>query len=263
MVSKAVIVTGGSAGIGKATVEHLATLGYDVGFTYRTRERDAHALVEQLQRSRRHVTAVQCDLSDPAQATNAVDRLASELGEVYALVNNAGTNRRAAIAEETLDGFAALINVNLASPLFAIQAVLRHMPDPARGGGRIVNVTSILATQPLADASTYCASKAALSMVTRALALELAPRAVTVNEVAPGHVATPMNFGDKEVDAYATPRSGIPAGRPADPHEIAAAIAYFLSPAAQYATGASLLVDGGLALRSGPQHLETSEEFRS
>ena len=98
-------------------------------------------------------------------------------------------------------------------------------------------------------------------MASRVLALELAQRGITVNCVAPGHTATPMNFGEREVDAHATVRPAIPIGRPATPREIAAAVAYFLSDDAGYTTGASLLVDGGLALNSGPQSLETSPEF--
>ena len=89
----------------------------------------------------------------------------------------------------------------------------------------------------------------------------LAERGITVNCVAPGHTATPMNFGERAVDAHATVRSAIPIARPAAPREIAAAVAYFLSGEAAYTTGASLLVDGGLALVSGPQTLETSPEF--
>lgn len=260
--SRVVIVTGGSAGIGKATVVHLARLGYRVGFTYRTREADARALLASVRETGAEAAAVRADLTDPAQATRAVDALVEQLGRgLYGLVNNAGANRRVALEDETADGFHELMNVNLASPLLAAQAALRHMPAAAEGGGRIVNVTSILATEPLAQAATYCASKAALEMVTRVLALELAQRGVTVNAVAPGHIATPMNFGDAEVDAFATVRSGIPLRRPGDPFEIAAAIAYFLSDAAAYTTGASLLVDGGLAQQSGPQGLETSPEF--
>lgn len=259
---RVVVVTGGSAGIGKATVLHLARLGYDVGFTYRTREAEAGALLAQVRELGRAGAAVRADLTDPAQATAAVDALVEQLGHgLYGLVNNAGANRRVPLEEETAEGFRELMDVNLASPLLAAQAALAHMPAAADGGGRIVNVTSILASEPLAQAATYCASKAALAMVTRVLALELAQRGVTVNAVAPGHIATPMNFGDAEVDAHATVRSGIPVRRPGDPLEIAAAIAYFLAPEAAYTTGASLLVDGGLAQQSGPQGLETSPEF--
>jgi NAD(P)-dependent dehydrogenase (short-subunit alcohol dehydrogenase family) len=254
-MTRAVIVTGGSAGIGSAIVELLAERGFDVGFTYRTREREAREICE---RAGTRVEALRADFAAPEAAAAAVHELAERFGgSVYALVNNAGINRRARLAELDLPGLSDVVGVNLASPLLATQAAVGYMP----GGGRVVNVTSVLATEPLDGAAAYCASKAGLALASRVLALELAERGITVNCVAPGHTATPMNFGDREVDAFMTRRSAIPAGRPAAPREIAAAVAYFLGGDAAYTTGASLLVDGGLALVSGPQTLETSPEF--
>ena len=251
----AVLVTGGSAGIGSAIVELLADRGFDVGFTFRAREREARLICE---RARTRVEAVRADFAAPEAAADAVHDLAGRFGgSVYALVNNAGINRRARLAELDLAGLGEVLQVNLASPLLAAQAATRYMAL----GGRIVNVTSVLDREPLDGAAAYCASKAGLAMASRVLALELAPRGITVNCVAPGHTATPMNFGDRAVDAHATHRPAIPAGRPATPREIAAAVAYFLSDDAAYTTGASLLVDGGLALNSGPLSLETSPEF--
>jgi hypothetical protein len=130
------------------------------------------------------------------------------------------------------------------------------MIDGGRGG-RIINITSILARVPLTEGSAYCASKAALQMLTEVMALELAPHSITVNAVAPGHTATPINYAPDEL-ARATeiPRPVIPAGRAAAPEEIAAAVAYLASPEASYSTGATLLVDGGLMLASGPNTLQ-------
>jgi NAD(P)-dependent dehydrogenase (short-subunit alcohol dehydrogenase family) len=254
-MTRAVLVTGGSAGIGSAIVETLVERGFDVGFTYRTREAEAQRICD---RSSTRVETMRADFADPEAAATAVHELAARFdGSVYALVNNAGISRRVPLDELDLAGLTEVVNVNLASPLLAAKAATQYMP----GGGRIVNVTSVLDREPLAGAAAYCASKAGLAMASKVLALELAERGITVNCVAPGHTATPMNFGEREVDAYSTTRSAIPIGRPAAPHEIAAAVAYFLSDDAAYTTGASLLVDGGLALNSGPLSLETSPEF--
>ena len=251
----AVLVTGGSAGIGSAIVELLAQRGFDVGFTYRAREREARRICE---RAATRVEAMRADFAEPEAAAAAVHELAARFGgDVHALVNNAGINRRARLAELDLAGLNEVVAVNLASPLLAARAATRYM----RPGWRIINVTSVLDREPLDGAAAYCASKAGLAMASRVLALELAERGITVNCVAPGHTATPMNFGERAVDPHATTRSAIPIPRPAAPREIAAAVAYFLSDDAGYTTGASLLVDGGLALNSGPQSLEISPEF--
>jgi len=253
-MTRAVLVTGGSAGIGAAIVELLSERGYDVGFTYRTRERAARELCD---RASTRVEATRADFADPEAAAAAVHELAARFGGVYALVNNAGMNHRARLRELDHAALNDVLSVNLAAPLLAAKAAIQHMRD----GGRIVNVTSILDREPLDGGASYCASKAGLAMASRVLALELAERGITVNCVAPGHTATPMNFGEREVDVHSETRSAIPIARPAAPREIAAAAAYFLSDDAAYTTGATLLVDGGLALNSGPQSLEASPEF--
>jgi NAD(P)-dependent dehydrogenase (short-subunit alcohol dehydrogenase family) len=117
----------------------------------------------------------------------------------------------------------------------------------AAGGGRIVNVTSIHEHVPLPTAAAYCAAKAGLGMFTKVLALELAGSGVTVNSVAPGHIATPMT-GRDGVDPHTVALPEIPAGRPGGPDEVAELIAHLASDGAGYITGASLVVDGGLSL---------------
>jgi NAD(P)-dependent dehydrogenase (short-subunit alcohol dehydrogenase family) len=254
-MTKVVLVSGGSAGIGSAVVEAMVERGFDVGFTFRAREREARRICD---RAGTRVEAVHADFADPEAAAAAIHELAARFGGgIYALVNNAGVNRRALLADIDRAAVGEVLNVNLVAPLLAAQAAVRYMPV----GARIVNITSILDREPLHGAAAYCASKAGLALASKVLALELAERGITVNCVAPGHTATPMNFGDHEVDAHSTTRSAIPAGRPATAREIAAAVAYFLSDDAAYTTGARLLVDGGLALNSGPLSLETSPEF--
>jgi NAD(P)-dependent dehydrogenase (short-subunit alcohol dehydrogenase family) len=122
-------------------------------------------------------------------------------------------------------------------------------------------VTSILAFVPLEGGGAYCASKAALEMLTKVLALELAPHGIAVNSVAPGHTMTPMNYPDEQLGGEPMERPVIPMARAADAAEIARAVAFLAGGEASYATGASLLVDGGLMLASGPQQLQRATGF--
>jgi NAD(P)-dependent dehydrogenase (short-subunit alcohol dehydrogenase family) len=249
------IVTGAGSGIGRATALRLAADGYDVGVTYRANAEGAQSVVAEIRALGRAAAHVELDLATPPGAAAAIDALAERLGGVDVLVNNAGVNRRATVLEETIEGFDRTLAVNLVGPWACAQAAARHMIDGGRGG-RIVNVTSVLAFVALDGGGAYGAAKAGLELLTKVLALELAPHAIKVNAVAPGHTATPMNYGPADLEAATIERPVIPAARAAAPDEIAAAIAFLASPAASYATGASLLVDGGLLLASGPQSLQ-------
>jgi NAD(P)-dependent dehydrogenase (short-subunit alcohol dehydrogenase family) len=239
------IVTGAGSGIGRATALRLAAEGCDLGITYRANAAGAEELVEELRGLGREAVAVGLDLSDPERAPAAIDALVERLGGIDVLVNNAGVNRRATVLEETIEGFGHALAVNLVGPWACAQAAARHMIAAGRGG-QIVND----------GGGAYGAAKAGLELLTKVLALELAPHAIKVNAVAPGHTATPMNYGPEALAAATIARPVIPTARAAAPDEIAAAIAFLASPAASYATGASLLVDGGLLLASGPQSLQ-------
>lgn len=180
--------------------------------------------------------------------------LAQELGGLDVLVNNAGANRRADTLEETVDGFNGALAVNLVGPwAIARAAAARMIADGVPGS--IVNVTSILAFEPLGAGGAYGAAKAGLEALTKVMALELARYGIRVNAVAPGHTATPMNYSAEDLAAGPPAPPVIPLGRAARSEEIAETIA-FLADRATYVTGASLLVDGGLALASGPESLQ-------
>jgi NAD(P)-dependent dehydrogenase (short-subunit alcohol dehydrogenase family) len=256
-MSPIAIVTASDSGIGQETAKELAEKGYDVGITYHEDEVGAKETLAAVEEMNRRGEVRRLDLTNPAlpKAADVIDELADALGGVDVLVNNAGVNRRATVLEETIEGFDRTLAVNLVGPWACAQAAARHMIDAGRGG-RIVNVTSVLAFVALDGGGAYGAAKAGLELLTKVLALELAPHAIKVNAVAPGHTATPMNYGPDDLEAATIERPVIPAARAAAPDEIAAAIAFLASPAASYATGASLLVDGGLLLASGPQSLQ-------
>jgi NAD(P)-dependent dehydrogenase (short-subunit alcohol dehydrogenase family) len=251
------IVTGGSSGIGKATVLELARRGFAVGFTYRSRSGDARALVDEIVDAGGPCCAEQANFTDPRIALLATTRLIDVLGGVDVLVNNAAINPRRQLADEGLDSWNATLSVNLTSPMLCAQLVAERMRAQGHGG-RIVNVTSVLEHVPLEAGGAYCAAKGALGMLTRVMALEWARDGILVNAVAPGHTATPMNYGAAEVDAQATDWPTIPLGRSADPSEVAAFIGFLTSEQASYATGGSHVVDGGLLLVSGPGVLQAA-----
>jgi NAD(P)-dependent dehydrogenase (short-subunit alcohol dehydrogenase family) len=250
-----VIVTGAASGIGRATALLLAARGRDVAITFNRNGEGADEVVRGIEAAGRRALAEQLDLSSPERADGVVSRLAEGLGGVDVLVNNAGVNPRATCLEETVEGWTHTLNTNLIGPWACASAAARDMIARGRPG-RIVNITSILASVPLEGGAAYCAAKSALDMLTRVMALALAPHGIAVNAVAPGHTATPMNFPEEELSGDPIERPVIPIGRAAAAEEIAAAIAFLASGDASYATGASLLVDGGLMLASGPQELQ-------
>lgn len=252
------IVTGASSGIGRATALALAADGCDIGLTYRANAAGAKALVEEIASLGRKAATVSLDLANPRDAGSAIDKLAGDLGGgLDVLVNNAGLNRRAEVLDEDFDGWQTTLAVNLVGAWACAQASARHMIKNGRGG-RIVNVTSILAFTALTGGGAYCAAKAGLEALTKVMALEFASHGITVNAVAPGHTATPMNYRERELGAGQIDRPVIPLRRAASPEEIAGAIAFLASSEGSYVTGASLLVDGGLLLASGPQSLQNA-----
>lgn len=256
MASRA-IVTGASSGIGHATARALAQRGFDLGITYERNADAADRVAAELRALGVRVAVERLDLGSPASAGAVIASLADQLGGLDALVNNAGANRRATVLDETVDGFAATLSVNLVGAWACAKAAASRMVDDA-APGRIVNVTSILASQPLVGGGAYCAAKAGLEALNRVMALEWAKHGILVNAVAPGHTATPLNYSAEELsESDLIARPVIPLGRAATADEIADVIA-FLVTTASYVTGASLMVDGGLQLVSGPEALQSA-----
>ncbi len=244
------IVTGASSGIGRATAILLAERGFDLAITYRSSEQGAESTADAVRQAGGRAVAERLDLREGRSIAPALERLIGALGRVDVLVNNGGMYLQTSELADWADMFA----VHVTGPWVAAQTVAPIMAS--LGGGSIVNVTSILATEAQSGAAAYCAAKAGLAMLTRVLALELAGQRIRVNAVAPGNVATPSSFGAEVPDALTFERPIIPLRRPAAAAEIAAAIAFLASPDSAYTTGASLLVDGGLRLVSGAQSFQ-------
>src|SRR3954454_10877580 len=239
------IVTGADSGIGKATAVKLAERGFDVGITWHSDEDGATATKSEVESHGRRAEVRQADLSDVSRGRTVVAELADALGGLDVLVNNAGTGTSTPFVEMDLDEWHHVIDVDLTAAFTEAQEAARRMI--AAGGGRIINVTSVHEHVPLEGAAPYVAAKHGLGGLTKLMALELAQHGITVNAVAPGEIATPMT-GNEDVDPKTVDRPGIPAGRPGNAHEIAAAIAFLASDEASYVTGESFVVDGGMLL---------------
>jgi NAD(P)-dependent dehydrogenase (short-subunit alcohol dehydrogenase family) len=245
-MSQKAIVTASDSGIGKATAIRLAADGFDVGVTWHTDESGATDTARQVEEQDRRAVVARLDVTRFEEAAATIERLASDLGGLDVLVNNAGGGAGHPFLEFPLEEFREVIDLNLTGAFVCAQRAARLMVDSGTKG-RIINVTSVHEHVPLPKASAYCAAKGGLGLLTKTMALELGEHGITVNAVAPGEIATEMT-GAEDVDPGSIERPALPAGRPGHAEEIAAAIAFLASPDARYATGASFIVDGGLTL---------------
>lgn len=247
---KPVLVTGGGRGLGAAIVRSLVAAGFAVTFTYRSAHAEAEALMAEIRAAdpAAQIAARPLDLADRA----AVDAFAAELeaGEAwYGFCHNAGASYDTLAAMIDQDKAEAVMQVNHFAFVRLTRALIRPMTRARQG--RIVAIGSVAALQANPGNAAYAASKAALLAHVRGLAVESARRGVTVNYVAPGFIDTAML--EKYADYRARLEAQIPAGRFAQPDDVAQVVAFLFSPGAGYMTGAVLPVDGGLSA-SLPAH---------
>ncbi len=245
------LITGASRGIGKSTALALAERGVDVIATYVASEKAAHDVVSTIRAKGRQAIALRLDLTKTDSFEGFVSNVKQGLAEVWSrdvidyLVNNGGLGGAAPFAETTEATFDTLVGVHFKGPFFLTQKLLPLLAD----GGRIVNVSTGVTRYTFPGVSAYAAVKSALEVLTRALAVELGPRRITVNSVAPGGILTDFGGGylrDPEFQNMVV--ADTPLGRVGEPEDVADVIASLLSPDTRWVTGQRIEVTGGYRL---------------
>jgi 3-oxoacyl-[acyl-carrier protein] reductase len=239
-VKRVALVFGGSRGIGAAIVRRMARDGAAVAFTYAASGDQANEVVREVERQGGKALAIRADSAEIADIRAAVDETVETFGRLDILINNAGIMVLATVDQFKVDEFDRMLAVNVRAPYFAIQAAARHMS----AGGRAITIGSIVADRSaFPGSSVYSLTKGAVATMVRGLAIDLAPRGITVNNVQPGPTLTDMNPADGPHAERITKM--LPVGRFGRGDEIAGMVAYLASTEAAFVTGSSLTIDGG------------------
>ncbi len=241
---KVAVITGAGRGIGTAVARRFAAEG---AFLILNSLSDSAAkIAEEIVADGGKAVAVQGDVSKADNVAKVIDAAVSNFGRLDILVNNAGITRDGLLMRMAEDDWDAVIDTNLKSVFLCCRAALRPMLK-SRGGGRIINLSSVIGLSGNAGQANYAASKAGIIGFTKSLAKELASRQVTVNAIAPGFIVTDMTAGLSD-EAKETLLKRIPLGSLGEPGDVAAAAAFLASAEAKYITGQTLTVDGGMTL---------------
>jgi len=241
---KTAIVTGAKQGIGKGIALLLAKNKYNVVVA----DLDLAAclqVVKEIKKIGGDALAIKCDVSKKSEVKALIDQTVKKFKQVDVLVNNAGIFPFVPFAKMTEADWDKVMNVNVKSVYYTCQAVLPVMPK----GGRIINISSIASVVGFAGLTHYCASKGALNAMIRALALEVADRNITINNIAPGAITTPGASSATNEETIKQTVAMIPLARMGQPEDIAGAVVFLASPQASYITGQTIVVDGGWTLR--------------
>lgn len=248
---KVALVTGSSQGIGQSIVLRLAEAGAAVVINYRSHPEGAEETLAKVQAiggichmAQGHT--IQADLGSVAEVHQMIAESIAHFGKLDILVNNAGIEKHAAFWDVTEADYDAVLNVNLKGVFFATQAFVQHLIQTKRTG-KIVNISSVHEDLPFPNFAAYCVSKGGMKMLTRNLAVELGSLGITINNVAPGAIETPINTqllnNPEKLGALL---KNIPLGRLGQPRDVASLVTFLASEEADYITGSSFFVDGGL-----------------
>lgn len=246
---KTALLTGANSGFGRAIALGLAREGADVAVNYVVNPEAAKEVVGEIRAMGRRAIAVEADVSDRSQVEAMVSRVLEAFGRIDILVNNAGLTIRMPFLEITEETWDRVVDVDLKGPFLVGQAVARHMAG--RGGGSIVNISSMSAQVAQPGITHYQAAKAGVTMLTKGMAFELGRHGIRVNAIEPGTIPTDLNrarLSDPEARAELVEKT--PLGRLGEPEDLVGAVVYLASDESRFTTGAVLRIDGGMTLGS-------------
>jgi glucose 1-dehydrogenase len=248
---KVAIVTGAATGIGQAIAVRFVQEGAAVVVDYVGAPEVPRATEEKIKAAGGRSVAIAADVAKADDVDALVRGTIASFGRLDIVVNNAGVERKAAFVDYPLEELRKILDINLIGPFLVSQAAARHMIERG-GGGRIINISSVHEDLPMPTNAAYCASKGGLRMLMRTIAVELAQHRITVNNIGPGAVYTPI-----DADVEAKPEidkawmEEIPVDRWGKPEEIAGLAVYLASDEAAYVTGSTYFIDGGLLRQAG------------
>lgn len=243
MEKEIALVTGGSRGIGKAIVYKLAEAGLQVHFTYNSNKEKADEIEVNLKDTKAH----KLDISNTNDVNVFVDNLIKQTGKIDYLINNAGITSDGSVLMMDFEKWRHVLNINLDGTFNISKAVAKYMIKKRKGS--IINISSVVASIGSKGQANYIASKSAIEGLTKALAVELAPRNILVNAIAPGFIETDMTdqINEKYIDEI---KNKIILKRFGKPEEVADLVSFFCSEKASYITGQTIVIDGGMSLNS-------------
>ena len=233
-------------GIGAAIAVRLAMEGADVVINYHSHPEEAEAVKAQITSLGRRAVAIGADLGSVTDVYKLVSDAVTALGQIDILVNNAGVEKNAPFWEVTEHDYDFVLSTNLKGPFFATQAFVKHLQN-RKSPGKIINISSVHEDLPFPHFAAYCMSKGGMKMMTRNLSIELAPLGITINNIAPGAIETPINTALLHDPAKLNALlQNIPLNRLGQPGDVSSAVAFLASDEAGYITGTTLVIDGGL-----------------
>jgi len=252
------LVTGANSGIGRAVALALGAAGADVGVNYVTRPEEAEAVVAEIRESGTNALALEADVSNEDQVVAMFRAAVEHFGRLDILVANAGVQRDAHFVDMTLKDWSNVIAINLTGQFLCCREAVRAMahqgvtPEVSKAAGKIICMSSVHERIPWAGHVNYAASKGGIMMMMQSLAQEVAPLKIRVNSIAPGAIRTPINTAAWSTpQAYSALMTLVPYGRIGEPEDIARAAVWLASDEADYVTGTTLFVDGGMTLYPG------------